>query len=301
MTKLETKLLSGTELSATIQSELQTAVQSLKCRNIEPSLAVILVGEDPASQVYVAHKQRACKNVGLRSIKYLMPASASQQEVLALIDELNKDSDISGILCQLPLPGHLDEQAVISAIDLNKDVDCFHPHNFGLLAAGVPRFMPCTPFGILQLLKRNGISTQGKHVVVVGRSNIVGRPLSILLSAKGWDATVTLCHSRTVDLAQTCRKADILIAAIGIPQFITAEFIKPGAVVIDVGINRISDTSNPKGFRLVGDVEFDSALEVAQAITPVPGGVGPMTIAMLLLNTINAARYQAPLPPIDLV
>jgi methylenetetrahydrofolate dehydrogenase (NADP+)/methenyltetrahydrofolate cyclohydrolase len=301
MSNIETKLLSGTDLSATILSELQTEVQSLNEKSIEPCLAVILVGDDPASQIYVNHKQRACEKTGLRSIKHIMPASIEQKELLALIDELNKDPAVNGILCQLPLPQQLDEPTVIAAIDPNKDVDCFHPFNFGLLTAGTPRFMPCTPFGVLQLLKRNGITTQGKQVVVVGRSNIVGRPLSILLSLKGWDATVTLCHSRTADLAKTCRQADIVIAAIGIPEFIKGDFIKPGAVVIDVGINRIDDPDSPKGVRLVGDVDFDAAAEVAQAITPVPGGVGPMTIAMLLLNTINAARYQAQLPPIELV
>ena len=294
-------LLSGASLSAVIEGELQSEVASLGTRNILPSLAVILVGCDPASQVYVANKQRACEKAGIRSYQHQLDAGASQHELLGLIDKLNCDNRVNGILCQLPLPAQFDEQEVIAAIDPNKDVDCFHPLNFGMLAAGRPRFMPCTPFGVLQILKRYGIATQGRHVVIVGRSNIVGRPLSILLSSKGWDATVTLCHSRTVDLAATCRTADILIAAIGMPQFINASFIKPGATVIDVGINRIADPSKLKGFRLVGDVDFDDVAKQARAITPVPGGVGPMTIAMLLLNTINAARHQARMDPFDLL
>jgi len=294
------KRLSGTEISKQIKSELKQEVISLKTKGIKPTLAVILVGDDPASAVYVNSKKKTCEELGFNSIERKMPQDTTQEKLLQVVRELNDDVTVNGILCQVPLPSHCNEQEVIQTITPEKDVDCFHPYNFGLLAAGIPKFMPCTPFGILQILKRSDFETSGKNVVVLGRSNIVGRPLSILMSLKKWNSTVTVCHSRTKDLAGVCRSADILIAAIGKPNFVTAEFVKKGAVVIDVGINRIDDPTHPKGSRLVGDVDYHAIQNVAEAATPVPGGVGPMTIAMLMYNTINAARFQAGLERFDL-
>lgn len=294
------KFLSGVDLSNQIQQELLTEVKSLEASMIKLKLAVIIVGDDPASQVYVSHKQKVCEKLGIDSVKYVLDADTLEEELVNLVEELNRDPTVNGILCQLPLPPHIDENRVISTISPEKDVDCFHPENYGLLAGGNPRYMPCTPYGVLQILKRNGIETSGKNVVVLGRSNIVGRPLSLLLSSKGWDATVTMCHSRTLNLKEHCRNADILIAAIGIPEFITDEFVKPGAVVIDVGINRIIDADHKNGSRLVGDVNINQMAKLASAITPVPGGVGPMTISMLMFNTINAARRQANMVPFSL-
>lgn len=294
------RILSGTEISAQIKKELNKEVAELKSRGIVPTLAVILVGDDPASAVYVRNKKRTCEELGISSIEKKLPEDTKQEDLLAVVTELNEDRSVNGILCQVPLPNQCNEHEVIQTILPEKDVDCFHPFNLGLLAAGIPNFMPCTPFGVLQILKRYGYQTRGQHVVIIGRSNIVGRPLSILMSLKEWDATVTLCHSQTRQLADVCRSADILIPAIGIPKFITGHYVKQGAIVIDVGMNRVHDPTHPKGSRLVGDVDFESIKDIAESATPVPGGVGPMTIAMLMFNTINAARLQAGLKRFDL-
>ena len=286
------KILSGKIISEEIRNELKKEVDNLSTEGIKVTLAVILVGDDPASHVYVSHKEKGCAAMGVQSIVERLPEETTEEDLLRLVQDLNERKDIDGILCQVPLPPQIDPQKVIEMIDPMKDVDCFHPYNLGLLTAGAPRFMPCTPFGVLQILKRSGYSTSGKNVVILGRSNIVGRPLSILLSLKGWDATVTLCHSRTKNIEKICRSADILVAAIGIPHFVSDDFVKKNAVVIDVGVNRIDDPNHPKGTRLVGDVDFEAIKEIAEAATPVPGGVGPMTISMLLYNTINAARLR---------
>lgn len=285
--------LSGTEIGKQIKEELAQEVNSLKQKGITPKLAVILVGDDPASAIYVNSKKRTCGELGIDSVEKKLPADTSQEELLSIVGELNNDPSVNGILCQVPLPDQCNEQEIILAIDPQKDVDCFHPYNLGLLTAGIPKFMPCTPFGVLQILKRSGCETSGKNVVVLGRSNIVGRPMSILMSLKEWNATVTVCHSRTRNLPEICATADILIAAIGRAKFVTPDFVKPGAIVIDVGTNRIDDVTHPKGSRLVGDVDYDGIQEIAEAATPVPGGVGPMTITMLMYNTVNAARFQA--------
>ena len=258
-----------------------------------PGLAVILVGDDPASQVYVRNKGKKCEELGMRSETIVLPAETSEEELLSRIDALNKDPAIHGFLVQLPLPKHIDEDKVIQAIDPDKDVDGFHPVNVGNMLIGKPGFLPATPAGVQQMLIRSGIETAGKHVVVVGRSNIVGKPKASLMVQRGADATVTVVHSRTKDLASITRQADILIVAIGKARFITADMVKDGAVVIDVGTNRIEDPTHPKGSRLVGDVDFDEVSKKASAITPVPGGVGPMTICMLMANTVKAAENAA--------
>jgi len=294
------KRLSGKEISLQIQDELKEEVTKLKELEIPVTLAVILVGDDPASAVYVNNKKKACERLGIRSIERKMPQSTTQEELLAVVRELNEDAEINGILCQVPLPKQCDEKEILNTISPEKDVDCFHPYNVGLLATGAPKFMPCTPFGVLQIIKRSGYETSGKNVVVLGRSNIVGRPLSILMSQKGFDSTVTLCHSRTQNLEEICAGADILVAAIGIPKFVKKSFVKKGAVVIDVGINRIEDANHPRGGYLVGDVDYKGIADVAEAATPVPGGVGPMTIAMLMFNTINAARFQKKMEAFEL-
>ena len=270
------KLLMGKEVSARIKAELKTEVENLKKEGINPGLAVIIVGEDPASQVYVRNKERACEECGIYSEKYALPAETTQEELLKLIDELNNKSSISGILVQLPVPKHIDEKTIINAIAPNKDVDAFHPVNVGNYD-----FVPCTPAGVMELIKESGIDVSGKECVIVGRSNIVGKPQAMLLLHQ--NGTVTICHSKTKNLAEKTKNADILIAAVGIPNFIKGDMIKEGAVVIDVGINRLENK------KLCGDVEFESAEKVAGAITPVPGGVGPMTIAMLMKNTVKAA------------
>jgi len=251
---------------------------------VVPHLAAVLVGEDPASAVYVRNKQLACQKAGMKSSLHRLPASTTQRELLDLVLRLNADSAVHGILVQLPLPKAIDATVVLDAIDPAKDVDGFHPENVGLLQQGRPRFQPCTPAGVMRLLKASAIDTRGRHAVVIGRSDIVGKPMAILLAQKGADATVTLCHSRTPDIAHHTRQADIVVAAVGIPRFVQGDWIRPGAVVIDVGINRVED-------RLVGDVDYAQAATVASAITPVPGGVGPMTIAMLLGNTLLAAEH----------
>jgi methylenetetrahydrofolate dehydrogenase (NADP+)/methenyltetrahydrofolate cyclohydrolase len=294
------ELISGKAIGASINDELRKEVDLLKLKGIDPCLAVVLVGEDPASEVYVRNKKRTCGEIGIRSIGHDLPASTTQQELEKIIQTLNDDPAVHGILCQFPLPKGLDETHVILAISPDKDVDGLHPLNAGLIAMGQPKFISCTPFGVLQMLKRSGISTSGKNAVVLGRSNLVGRPIATLLSSKGWDATVTVCHSRTANLAQVTSQADILVAAIGIPEFVKAEMVKPGAVVIDVGINRIDDPSKASGSRMVGDVAFQEVEEKAAFITPVPGGVGPMTIAMLMANTVNAARWINGMAEMDL-
>lgn len=277
-------LLMGKEVSTRIKDELKKEVTALKEKGINPGLAVILVGEDPASQVYVRNKKLACEYIGINSFEYLLPETTTQEELIGLIEKLNNDDTVSGILCQLPVPKHIDDEAVINAIAPNKDVDAFHPVNVGKIMTGNFDFVPCTPAGVMELIDESGIDIKGKECVVVGRSNIVGKPMAMLLLHR--HGTVTVCHSKTVDLAEKTRNADILVAAVGIPEFIKGDMIKPGAVVIDVGINRIA----PK--KLVGDVEFEAAEKVAAAITPVPGGVGPMTIAMLMKNTLKAAEIN---------
>lgn len=287
-------LIDGTAIAAKVREQVRSGVQALEDEHgFRPGLATVLVGEDPASATYVRMKQRMCEELGIRSVGHTLDPDATQEEVESLVAELNADPQVNGILVQLPLPGHLDEEAVLNKIDLTKDVDGFHPVNIGRLAmkGRDPLFIPCTPYGVMVMLEESGVETSGAEAVVVGRSNIVGLPVAMLLQKA--NATVTICHSRTRDLAAHTREADILIAAIGRAEMITGDMIKPGAAVIDVGINRVDDPQAKRGYRLVGDVEFDSAREVAGAITPVPGGVGPMTIAMLMRNTLHAAELAA--------
>ena len=280
---MNAELIDGKRVSASVREGLRTACHTFKEKyGVAPGLAVILVGEDPASQVYVRNKHRACEEVGFLSRVYTLPADTAQDELLALIAELNRDDAIHGILVQLPLPKHISEEAVILAINPDKDVDAFHPQNVGGVMTGKYDFVPCTPAGVMKLLEFYGIDCRGKSAVVVGRSNIVGKPQALLLLEK--DATVTVSHSKTADLAAVTRMADILVVAVGRAKMITADMVKPGAVVIDVGMNRTADG------KLCGDVDFDSVSEVASYITPVPGGVGPMTITMLLCNTMKAAE-----------
>jgi methylenetetrahydrofolate dehydrogenase (NADP+)/methenyltetrahydrofolate cyclohydrolase len=277
------KLIDGKIISASVKERVKEEVEALKKEGITTGLAVIIVGEDPASKVYVANKKKACEMLGIISEEYALPENTTQEELLALIDELNNKTTINGILCQLPLPKHLDEQAVINAILPQKDVDAFHPQNVGKIMLGDYDFVPCTPAGIMEMLQYENIDIAGKTCVVIGRSNIVGKPMGMLLLHK--NGTVTICHSRTRDLASVCKNADILVAAVGRPNFVTADMVKEGAVVIDVGINRVDG-------KLVGDVDFESVKDKCSAITPVPGGVGPMTIAMLMQNTLTAAKKQ---------
>lgn len=290
--KMTAKLILGKEVSAEIYGELRKRIEDLKSRGVTPGLAVVLVGDDPASQVYVRKKGEMCEELGMKSLIVRMPAETTQEELLAKVDELNNDPSIHGFLVQLPLPCHIDEDAVINAISPAKDVDCFHPSNVGRMLIGDPDFLPATPAGVQQMIVRSGIDTSGKHVVVVGRSNIVGKPMAAMMVQKGAgaDSTVTVVHSRTRNLAEITSTADILIVAIGKPRFVTADMVKEGAVVIDVGTNRVDDPTHPKGSRLVGDVDFDAVKEKASYITPVPGGVGPMTICMLMANAVRAAE-----------
>jgi methylenetetrahydrofolate dehydrogenase (NADP+)/methenyltetrahydrofolate cyclohydrolase len=294
------RILDGKALAQTIQEEIARAARELKEKhNITPGLATILVGDDPASHIYVKNKGKACEKVGFFSKSIILPQNTSQQYLTELIGELNANPAIHGILVQLPLPQHIDENSIINAVHPEKDIDGFHPVNLGKMVLGREDcFLPCTPFGIQMLLARSGIETQGRHVVIVGRSNTVGKPTAIILMQKaaGADATVTVCHSRTKDLPAIIRQGDIVIAAIGRAEFIKADMVKPGAVVIDVGINRIKDFTKKSGYTIVGDVEFEKVKEVASAITPVPGGIGPMTIAMLLFNTLKAAKKQSETP-----
>lgn len=281
---MSARIIDGKALAGKVREELKEKVAECHGMDICPGLAVVIVGDDPASRVYVNMKKKACKELDIYSEEHTLGADISQQELIRLIGKLNKDPKISGILVQLPLPKHLDEQAVLSAIDPNKDVDGFHPVNVGRLMLGLDAYLPCTPAGVMELIRESGIEISGKECVVVGRSNIVGKPQAMLLLKE--NGTVTVCHSRTRDLGAVTRRADILVVAIGKPEMLTGDMIKPGAVVIDVGVNRLTDG------KLVGDVEFSSAVKVAGAITPVPGGVGPMTITMLMHNTIEAARNQ---------
>jgi len=285
------KILDGKAISAEIRAELKARVSELKKKNIVPGLAVLLVGDDPASRSYVTAKERACEEAGIYSREVKLPATATQKEIMQVVQEFNADDQINGILVQLPLPDSAMEEAVIEAIDPDKDVDGFHPMNVGRMMMGMPAFVPCTPNGILQILKRSGIETSGAHVVVIGRSNIVGRPMINLLSQKTelGNATVTMCHTRTKNMAELTQQADIVIAAVGWPDTLTADMIKEGAVVIDVGVNRVEDDTKKRGYRLCGDVDFEPVAQKASAITPVPGGVGPMTITMLLANTVESA------------
>lgn len=285
------KIIDGKELAQYLRSEIAAGVASLKAqKGIVPGLAVILVGDNPASVSYVTAKEKACEQVGILSREIRLPATTLESNLLSLINELNADSAIHGILVQLPLPTHISEKAVIGAIAPEKDVDGFTPVNVGRMLIGEECFLPCTPHGIVKLIEASGINANGKHAVVIGRSNIVGKPVAALLARKETNATVTLCHTGTRDLERFTRQADIVVVAAGRPGTLTGEMLKPGAVVIDVGVNRIADSTRPKGFRLSGDADFESCAKVAGAITPVPGGVGPMTITMLLWNTLESAK-----------
>lgn len=285
------KIIDGKELAQNLRSEIAAGVASLKAqKGIVPGLAVILVGDNPASVSYVTAKEKACEQVGILSREIRLPATTLESNLLSLINELNADSAIHGILVQLPLPTHISEKAVIGAIAPEKDVDGFTPVNVGRMLIGEECFLPCTPHGIIKLIEASGINANGKHAVVIGRSNIVGKPVAALLARKETNATVTLCHTGTRDLERFTRQADIVVVAAGRPGTLTGEMLKPGAVVIDVGVNRIADSTRPKGFRLSGDADFESCAKVAGAITPVPGGVGPMTITMLLWNTLESAK-----------
>ncbi|MEC9438408.1 MAG: bifunctional 5,10-methylenetetrahydrofolate dehydrogenase/5,10-methenyltetrahydrofolate cyclohydrolase [Chloroflexota bacterium] len=292
---MDSKIIDGIGLSRQVKSEVSDSVKRLKMETgRSPGLSVVLVGDDPASAIYVRNKQRGADEVGILGETISMPKSATENEVIRVVNELNSDPNCDGILVQLPLPEHIDEGRVTLSIDPLKDVDGLHPFNSGLLAAGEPRFVPATPGGIVQMLVRTGNDPMGRHVVVLGRSNIVGRPLSNLLSlkGKGGNATVTVCHSQTKNIEEFCRSAEILIAAIGIPEYVTSDMVSDGVVAIDVGINRVSAPDRKRGYKLVGDIDFLSVSQKASAITPVPGGVGPMTIAMLLSNTLLAARLH---------
>ena len=287
------RILNGNELAAAIRAEVAWDVAELFAdTGVRPGLAAVLVGDDPASSVYVRNKRRACDAAGIFSETFRLPANATQQEVTVLINSLNANRAFHGILIQLPLPEHLNETDAIERVDPRKDVDGLHPVNQGRMLQGEPRYLPCTPAGIQQVLLRSGYDPAGQHVVIVGRSNIVGKPLAALLMqrAAGGNATVTVCHTRTRDLPDVTRQADILVAAMGAPRAIGADLVRPGAVVIDVGINRVDDPSRRRGYRLVGDVDYEPVAAKAEAITPVPGGIGPMTVAMLISNTLQAAR-----------
>ena len=278
------KIIDGREISAAVKQQIKEDVVSLNKQGIEVGLAVIIVGDDPASKVYVANKEKACEQLGITSYKYALPAETTNEELLSLIEKLNNDKKVNGILCQLPLPKHLDEKLIINSIVPEKDVDAFHPQNVGKIMIGDFDFLPCTPAGVIEMIKYSGIEMSGKKCVVVGRSNIVGKPMAMLLLHN--NATVTVCHSRTVNLKEECANADILVIAIGKAKFVTADMVKEGAIVIDVGMDR------DENGKLCGDVDFDSVSQKAGAITPVPGGVGPMTIAMLMKNTLTAAKKQ---------
>ncbi len=287
------RILDGAAIAKAIRDEIARDTAELAGQGITPGLAVVIVGADPASQVYVKAKGQACREAGMHSETIVLPATASQAEVLSVVDSLNANPVIHGFLVQLPLPRHIDGEKVLNRIAPAKDVDGFHPVNVGKLSVGDPTaFRPATPYGVQQMLIRSGVETKGAHAVIVGRSNIVGKPMAMLLlqDAPGGNATVTVCHSRSRDLPGITRQADILVVAIGRPRFVTADMVKPGAVVVDVGINRVTDPAHPKGYRIEGDVDYAPVAEVASAITPVPGGVGKMTIAMLLANTLQAAR-----------
>lgn len=288
------KILDGKVIAEEMRTEIRARVQALAARNAVPGLGVLLVGDNPASRSYVTAKEKACAELGIYSREVLLPADATREDILREVDRFNADPRIHGILVQLPLPDSSIEQEVIERIVPEKDVDGFHPVNVGRMVLGLPAFLPCTPHGILQMLKRSGVNLDGAHVVVVGRSNIVGRPVANLLSLKNamGNATVTLCHTRTRDIGQYTRQADVIIAAAGRPGTITADMVRPGAVVVDVGVNRVADATKKSGYRLVGDVDYAAVAEKASAITPVPGGVGPMTITMLMFNTVESAERR---------
>ena len=288
---MSTIIIDGKAIAAEIRAEAREQATALKSKGIEPCLAAVLVGDNPASKAYIGTKRRACEEVGVKSVLHTPSADISEGDLLALIDDLNNDDTVHGILVQLPLPNHIDEDRVIERISPTKDVDGFHPANVGKLVIGLDTLKPCTPAGIPELIVRSGLEVSGKHVVIVGRSNIVGKPaMNILVQkAANANATVTVCHSGTPDLPAITKLGDILVAAIGRPEYVTADMVRPGATVIDVGINRVEDDTKPRGYRLVGDVDFEGVKEVAGAITPVPGGVGPMTVAMLMVNTVKAA------------
>lgn len=289
------RIIDGKAIAAAIKVEIAAEVAAMIDADLDPPhLAAVIVGEDAASMTYVASKEKACHESGITSTVYRLPESTTENELLKIVEFLNSDPEIDGFIIQLPLPAHINADKIIEAIDPRKDVDGFHPRNVGRMTLGLPAYLPATPFGIVELLKRSNISVEGKHVVVLGRSNIVGTPVSILLSRKSANAnaTVTLCHSKTENLADITRQADVLIAAIGIPGFVTADMVRQGAVVVDVGIHRITDLSQAKGYRITGDVDYPAVSAIASAITPVPGGVGPMTIVSLLHNTLLARRKE---------
>jgi methylenetetrahydrofolate dehydrogenase (NADP+)/methenyltetrahydrofolate cyclohydrolase len=286
------QIIDGKQVAAEMRAELKDKVAKLKTQGVTPGLAVVLVGEDPASKSYVTAKERACEEIGVFSDDNRLAADTKEEDLLALIDKLNKDPKINGILVQLPLPDHIDEDKVLLAIDPAKDVDGFHPVNVGKMVVGQDAYLPCTPHGVIQLLLRSNVKLEGAEVVIVGRSNIVGKPLANMLIQKAptGNATVTVCHTRTKNMAEHVKRADIIIAAAGWPNTVTADMVKDGAVVIDVGVNRVEDATKKRGYRLAGDVDFDAVKEKASLITPVPGGVGPMTITMLLYNTVQSAE-----------
>ena len=285
-------IIDGKRIGEEVRGELRARIAALKARGVTPGLAAVIVGDDPASVLYVKMKSQACEEMGILSVTRRLPEDTTEARLLAAVRNLNEDPAIHGILVQQPLPPQIPTMRAVSSVAVEKDVDCFHPENVGLVLIGTPRFAPATPAGVVELLRRSGNDPGGKHVVILGRSNIVGKPLAALLvqKEKGANATVTVCHSATRDLAAITRTADILVAAIGRAEFVTASMVRPGAVVIDVGINRVPDASKKQGFRTVGDVRFAEVSGVARAISPVPGGVGPMTIAMLLANTVRAAE-----------
>ena len=289
---MSAEIIDGKRIAEEVRSGLRPRIAALKARGVTPGLATVILGEDPGSVLYVRMKGQACEEMGMRSTGVRLPEETPQSRLLDEVRRLNADPAVHGILVQQPLPPHISTAAAVSAVDPMKDVDCFHPENVGLVLIGTPRFAPATPAGVVELLVRSGNDPGGKHVVILGRSNIVGKPLAALLmqKAKGANATVTVCHSATRDLPAITRTADILVAAMGQPEFVTASMVRPGAVVIDVGTSRVPDATKKQGYRTVGDVKFDEVREIARAITPVPGGVGPMTIAMLLKNTVQAAE-----------
>jgi len=292
---MSAELISGTKIAEEIRAELKAKVEDLKKKGVTPGLVMVRVGEDPASVSYVTGKSKACEELGIYSETIVLPEQASEKELLAKVDQLNKDPRFDGILVQLPLPKSIDADRVLNAINPEKDVDGFHPVNVGKLLIGEPYFMPCTPHGVQELLVRSGNSPEGKHVVICGRSNIVGKPLMAILvqKQKGANATVTVVHTGTKNMAEMVRQGDIVVAAMGSPKAVTADMVRDGAVVIDVGVNRVADASKKSGFRLVGDTDFDAIKEKAKAITPVPGGVGPMTVTMLMVNTVRAAEIHS--------
>jgi methylenetetrahydrofolate dehydrogenase (NADP+) / methenyltetrahydrofolate cyclohydrolase len=293
--KKQMQILDGNLLSQNIKAELAAEVELMVQKGEKvPHLVAVLVGENPASQVYVRNKIKSCEQIGFKSTMIRRDSDCTEAALIEIVQNLNNDPDVDGFIVQLPLPKHINEEHITLAIDPCKDVDGFHPINFGRMAQGMPAFLPATPFGILEILRRYNIETSGKHCVVVGRSNIVGTPMSILLSRKGYpgDCTVTLAHSRTKDLEKECKRADILVAAIGIPEFIKGNMVKKGAIVIDVGINRVADESKKTGYKIVGDVDFQAVSKKCTAITPVPGGVGAMTVTALLMNTLKACKRE---------